>query len=350
MAPALPPMTSSCLSAAISSSVNSARRRIGVGEQAAIVEGISPSRRAHRRSSPSPLAPPMPSERAKRARVAALEVLAQVRNAGERQFAGRLGAGRCRMRGEKNRDAGRAVVEVGTRGDELGNFGIAQPVEPDPGGGRAAANGVAGTISAAILSASAMKACFDGSARSLNRAARLWPAFAAAPPLGSTELVFSRITSICQAISWSSKFVMRSRARVQAWSGRRVAPTVPSASPISLPSLGDTKCGTFNASSAVRSARCSGHSGSAVFVPIRQPGHEVGLRRPDGAVVHAAMIFQPLQQHGVEAGRADHLADRKAGKAVEQGRRRRRCFGATEIWRNRQSLRRNLSIWSANLA
>ena len=93
---------------------------------------------------------------------------------------------------------------------------------------------------------------------------------------------------------------------------------MPLASRISSPSLGDTKCGTFNASSAARSARCNGQSGSECSLPIRQPGEEVRLRRPRHAVIHAAMVFQPLQQHVVEPRRANDLADRKAGKPVEQ--------------------------------
>ena len=44
-----------------------------------------------------------------------------------------------------------------------------------------------------------------------------------------------------------------------------VGTEMPPASRISLPSLGDTKCGTFNATSAARSARCNGQSGSASF-------------------------------------------------------------------------------------
>ena len=46
------------------------------------------------------------------------------------------------MGGEKNRDAACAVVKIGTERHELGNLGISQPVEPDPGGGRPLADGI----------------------------------------------------------------------------------------------------------------------------------------------------------------------------------------------------------------
>ena len=53
-------------------------------------------------------------------------------------------------------------------------------------------------------------------------------------------------------------------------------------------------------------------------LPIGEPGDEIRLRRPDHAVVHGFMIAQPLQQHVVEPGRANDVADRSAGKTVEQ--------------------------------
>ena len=79
---------------------------------------------------------------------------------------------------------------------------------------------------------------------------------------GKIELVFSRITSICQAISRVVEFLQRARAPAPNRRQLCVRTDAPSASPISPPSLGATKCGTFNVRSAARSARCSGHSGS----------------------------------------------------------------------------------------
>ena len=55
-----------------------------------------------------------------------------------------------------------------------------------------------------------------------------------------------------------------------------------------------------------------------IALPIREPGDEICLRRPEHAVGHARVVFQTLQQHVVEAGRANDLADRNGGKAVEQ--------------------------------
>src|SRR5690606_9181843 len=55
-----------------------------------------------------------------------------------------------------------------------------------------------------------------------------------------------------------------------------------------------------------------------VLVPIRQPGDEVDLRRPDDAVVHRPVIFETLQQHVIEAGRAKDFSYRQSGEAVEQ--------------------------------
>ena len=46
------------------------------------------------------------------------------------------------MRGQKERNAGDAVVEFGTQAYELEDFGVAQPIEPDPGRARPAANGL----------------------------------------------------------------------------------------------------------------------------------------------------------------------------------------------------------------
>ncbi len=53
-------------------------------------------------------------------------------------------------------------------------------------------------------------------------------------------------------------------------------------------------------------------------LPIGQPGDEIRLRRPGHAIVHGFMIAKPLQQHVVKPGRANDLADRDAGKSVEQ--------------------------------
>ena len=53
-------------------------------------------------------------------------------------------------------------------------------------------------------------------------------------------------------------------------------------------------------------------------IPIGQPGRKIGLGRPYDAVVHDAVVFQPLQQHGVELCRPCDLADREPGETAEQ--------------------------------
>ena len=67
-----------------------------------------------------------------------------MRERGERELARRRVARYRGMRGEKDGDAGRAVIEIGAEADELKHFGVAEPVEPDPGRARAAANGMRG--------------------------------------------------------------------------------------------------------------------------------------------------------------------------------------------------------------
>lgn len=158
------------------------------------------------------------------------------------------------MCGEKQRDAGSAVVKVGAEADELENLRIAEPVEPDPRGARSAAYGIArqfrgdlagfGPEILLFVAAPIGEFSSDGSATATDGA-----------------LVFSRITSICQAISFSPRFCMRSRARAKP-EAAAVCAVVPAASVITVPSLGEMKCGTLRASSASRSARCNGHNKS----------------------------------------------------------------------------------------
>ena len=112
-----------------------------------------------------------------------------------------------------------------------------------------------GDSSPAILSASATKISFVGAtAASGRKAVSSAPTVAVGPADRETELVFCRMTSICQAISCSSKLRTRARARSRP-DVASVRTEMPVASPISFPSLGDTKCGTFNAMrAAVRPA------------------------------------------------------------------------------------------------
>ncbi len=272
-------------------------------------------------------------------------------DAGARQLRRCLAAGHRRMRGEKQRDAANAVVKIGAEADELEHFGIAEPVEPDPGRARTAANGVTRQLRGDPVGfGDEIRWPLRRHDRYRQNIRRRVATPRAAARLGKIELVFSRMTSICQAMSCSSRLRQRARARSRPGVAS-VRTETPSASPISSPSLGDTKCGTFNGKSAARSARCSGHSGSDSLVPFRQPRDEVGLRRPDRAVVHAAMVFQALQQHVVEAGRADDLADRQDRQS------RRTAAGpfasrpdAAETWHSRQSPQTKSSIWSPNLA
>jgi len=53
-------------------------------------------------------------------------------------------------------------------------------------------------------------------------------------------------------------------------------------------------------------------------VPIGEARYEVRLRRPRHSVIHRFVIFQTLEQHGVEPRSPNDLSDSKAGKAVEQ--------------------------------
>ena len=69
-----------------------------------------------------------------------------MRECSEREVGGRRVAGHCGVRGEKNGDAGRAVIEIGSEADELKHFGIAQPIEPDPGRTRSTADGALGNL------------------------------------------------------------------------------------------------------------------------------------------------------------------------------------------------------------
>ena len=91
----------------------------------------------------------------------------------------------------------------------------------------------------------------------------------------------------------------------------------PVASRISFPSLGDTKCGTFNVDESGPFGPLQWPNRIGIFLPIREPGDEVCLRGPGHAVIHGPMILQTLQQHVIESGGANDLADRNAGKAVE---------------------------------
>src|SRR5579862_7450844 len=102
MPPALPLTTSNCLSAAMRSSVNSSAA----------------------------------------CRVAAFQILAQLRQARIGQVGRSCVAGHRRVGAKKDADAANAVVEIRAEADELGKLGIAQPIETDPGDARAAAYGV----------------------------------------------------------------------------------------------------------------------------------------------------------------------------------------------------------------
>ena len=60
-----------------------------------------------------------------------------------------------------------------------------------------------------------------------------------------------------------------------------------------------------------------------VPIPFGQSGDEVRLRRPYDSIVHCPIIFQALEQHGIEARSTNDLANRKAGKA---------CKYITRLW------------------
>jgi hypothetical protein len=72
--------------------------------------------------------------------------LAQISNRGQRKLFGRLASRNRRMRSEKDRNAANAVIEIRADGDEIGNLGIAQPVESDPRGTRSTADRETGEL------------------------------------------------------------------------------------------------------------------------------------------------------------------------------------------------------------
>ena len=122
------------------------------------------------------------------------------------------------MRGEKERNAGDAVVEIGTEAYELEDLGVAQPVETDPGGARPAADGMAGNLFGDPVG-------FRDEDFLRRRAGRIGASMSSArhrlpAPAFATELVFSLMTSTCQAISCSSK-PGNARARAIKARGRR---------------------------------------------------------------------------------------------------------------------------------
>ena len=53
-------------------------------------------------------------------------------------------------------------------------------------------------------------------------------------------------------------------------------------------------------------------------IPVRQPGDEIRLRGPGCAIVHVPVIFETLQQHGIEPGGTDNPAHGQARKSGEQ--------------------------------
>ena len=135
---------------------------------------------------------------------------------------------------------------------------------------------------------------------------------------GFVGVVLARMTAICQAISALVEITQtRSRARssgvgpVNVVTGPvEVADGVTVAGQNEMRDVQAEERGSFGAQERpVRVGR---------LVPIGQARDEIRLRRPRRAVVHAAMGLQPLQQHRIEARRPHDLADRRAGKAIEQ--------------------------------
>ena len=192
-------------------------------------------------------------------RIAAFQILAQLRQPGISKLGRSFVAGHRRMGRKKHADAANAVVEVRAEAYELGKLGVAQPIETDPGDARAAAYGVMRQLRRDPIGLG------DEGLFGRRDCGVFGVQFLAAPPLWARsiegiEFVFSRMTWACQAISRSSKFSKRSRARSRP-EGNAIWTELPFASPMSWPSLGETKCGTLSATSAVRSARCNGQSG-----------------------------------------------------------------------------------------
>ena len=178
-----------------------------------------------------------------------------------------------RVGGEKDRNAGNTVVEIGSQGTSWGTSDL-QPVKTDPGGARAAANGVRASSSATLL-ASAIKFPLLGATTASGRKGCQLATPRRRGDL-EIELVFCRMTSICQASSCSSKLGPEP-GRDPCPRSPRSRTEMPVASRISFPLLGDTKCGTFSSMRAERSARCNGHA-DWNLLPVRHPGEEVRLR------------------------------------------------------------------------
>ena len=134
-----------------------------------------------------------------------LRFLRRCDDPGQRKFARRLAPRHRCMRSEKDRNAGNAIVEVWTQAYELENLGVSQPVETNPGGARPSANCMTGQLVGDLVGFRDENLLRRRDSH--VRARRLFQlhAVAVGPADLETEFVFCLMTSICQAISCSSK-------------------------------------------------------------------------------------------------------------------------------------------------
>ena len=286
------------------------RRRVRVCEQIVVVQAFrhrgeriddrAETRCAAHAQCDAPCAP----------RCRPLSILRRCATAASASSPRRLASRDRRMRGEKQRDAAHAVVEIGA---ETARAGQASESPSQSRPIQAAAGPRADGVARQLRRRSCRLPPEESPCRArlpvpVRRTRRLLARSGSASER-ETVAVFCRMTSTCQAISRSSKSPTRARARARPGVAS-VDIDTPFASHISWPSLGDTKCGTFSASSAARSARCNGQSGSARSSQSASLREEVRLRRPGHAVVHAAMVSQPLQQHVIEPGGPNDPAHR----------------------------------------
>src|SRR6185437_12533448 len=194
----------------------------------------------------------------------AFQVFSKIRYASAREVGRWLMSGDLCMRGEKNGNARRTIVEVWSQAYELENLGIPQPIEADQCSPRATSNGTIGHFFRDLvrLPDEIRPRRRDRDVRVPRRLyreirSRVAGRFRQGAGIFSDDLDLPRDL-------FSSKFFRRDRARSrpEPASARIARPVAPL---ISLPSLGETKCGTFNARRSDRSIRRNGQETSVSF-------------------------------------------------------------------------------------
>ena len=159
----------------------------------------------------------MPTDRAMRAAFRLLRFLRRCETPASASSAEGLHPGHRRVRSKKHRNARNAVVELGAQTYELGNLEVSQPVETDPSGARSRGEWRAATAHRRSCRLRRRKSPLFGATAASERKGSFGSALIAGDPRSfEIELVFCRMTSICQAISCSSKLLNASSSAIQA--------------------------------------------------------------------------------------------------------------------------------------